>query len=55
MRIGGSIDRLDLAGDQSVGRVTDYKPEKTAASRNDRGWSTLGDVGGDGYLWGMPR
>ncbi|HEX5266939.1 MAG TPA: AMP-binding protein, partial [Acidimicrobiales bacterium] len=29
-------------------------PEKTAASRNDRGWSTLGDVGyldGDGYLF----
>ena len=29
-------------------------PEKTASSRNDRGWSTLGDVGyldGDGYLF----
>jgi acyl-CoA synthetase (AMP-forming)/AMP-acid ligase II len=29
-------------------------PEKTAASRNDRGWSTLGDVGyldADGYLY----
>ena len=29
-------------------------PEKTAASRNDKGWSTLGDVGyvdGDGYLY----
>jgi len=29
-------------------------PEKTAQSRNERGWSTLGDVGrldGDGYLY----
>ncbi|HET9732613.1 MAG TPA: AMP-binding protein [Acidimicrobiales bacterium] len=29
-------------------------PEKTAASRNDRGWSTLGDIGyvdPDGYLY----
>ncbi len=29
-------------------------PERTAASRNDRGWTTLGDIGyldGDGYLY----
>lgn len=28
IRIGGSIDRLDLAGDRSQGRVTDYKSGK---------------------------
>jgi hypothetical protein len=28
IRIGGVIDRLDLAGDQSVARVTDYKSGK---------------------------
>jgi len=28
MRIGGSIDRLDLAGNQSHARVTDYKSGK---------------------------
>ena len=31
-----------------------YDPDKTAASRNDKGWSTLGDVGyvdAEGYLY----
>jgi len=28
IRIGGSIDRLDLAGDNSLARVTDYKSGK---------------------------
>lgn len=28
IRIGGSIDRLDLAGDESLARVTDYKSGK---------------------------
>lgn len=40
----------------SDGQVFEYHndPEKTAASRNERGWSTLGDVGyldAEGYLY----